>query len=131
MSNEKQLQLEMQMQEPPPREPPQKPEFKLPEGYTVGWRVKGAPGKKPVGGYVLRAPNGRELGFFEFKEGIEELGEVLKAHLKSRVVGNVRTNVAKALVVLEDSEGKEVGSWEVDKPTKNPISAMLKDLGNR
>lgn len=111
--------------------PEQKPEFKPPHGYTMRWReMKGA-----ERGFVLRGPQGQELGFFKMKE-VTQAGErrslvdVFKSHLKPLIVGQTRDSM-KAVILLEDSEGKQIGLWELGKPAKNDIEAMIKDLASR
>jgi len=90
------------------------------------WReIKGA-----EKGFILRDPQGQELGFFRMTEVRQELADVFKAHLKPQIVGQTRDSM-RAIIVFEDSEGKRIGSWEVGRPTNTQIEAMIKDLANR
>jgi hypothetical protein len=106
--------------------PEEKPAFKPPQGYTMRWReIKGA-----EKGFVLRDPQGQELGFFRMTETRQSLADVFKAHLKPEIVGQTRESM-RAIIVFEDSEGRRIGSWEVGKSTNTQMETMIKDLANR
>lgn len=107
-------------------EPPEKPAFKPPEGYTIRWQIEWG-----TGFYILRDPQGQELGLFEILPDQKTVEDVLKAHIKDpKVVGCTRETI-KVLIVLKDSNGKVVGSLDIRKPPENPIEAMIEDLSNR
>lgn len=101
--------------------------IRLPEGYTIGWENKRKPGNELGEGYTLRDPKGKELGFFLRLPGKESLAEILKAHIALRLVTKGRERVQN-LIVLEDSEGKEVGSWDPKEPARDQIQELLKFL---
>ncbi len=110
------------------KEPPNKPAFKLPEGYTMGWKETFVDGKK-IGWHVLRNPQGEELGTFAFVPG-ETVEVVLKSHLGVQVVKGTRETTT-VLIVLKDSYDKDVGKWELHQHAKNPIEVLVKYLSNR
>lgn len=99
----------------------------MPEGYTMRWRVKGGLGKDIAGGFVLRDPEGNELGFFEMHSDQKTIGEVLKDHLD--IIDCTREE-SKIIIDLKDSAKKKVGSWEYGKPANNPIEAIIVDAAN-
>ena len=106
--------------------PEEKPEFRPPLGYTVRWRTMKGPDK----GFVLRDAQGEELGFFRVSEGRQSVADVFKAHLKPQLARDTRGQL-KAVITFDDSEGKRIGSWELDQQVRNEIEAMIKDLANR
>ncbi|MFH0837743.1 MAG: hypothetical protein V1880_00555 [Patescibacteria group bacterium] len=106
-------------------------QFRPPEGYTLRWKPKRAPDNGSPGGFILSDPHGRQLGYFEMNRGRKgNIVDILKAHLTPQVVGHTRETI-KALIVFKDSEGREIGSWELNKPAGSQIEAMIVDLANR
>ncbi len=118
-------------------ETPEKPEFKLPEGYVLGWKETFVDGKK-VGWHALRNAMGEELGLFEFIPG-ESVEVILNAHLNIEIVKT--REKTKAVIILRDSYEKEIGKcerhknakdqWEYDHNTKDPIKIVVEYLANR
>jgi hypothetical protein len=119
------MQMKLQKHSPTPNDPPQKPEFKPPEGYTIRWQTEWG-----TGFYVLRDSEGQELGLFEMLPDRNTVEGVLKSHLSTKVVGDTRETM-KAIIVLKDSNGKVVGSFDINQPPQNPIEVMVKDLASR
>ncbi|MBU0706330.1 hypothetical protein KJ657_02190 [Patescibacteria group bacterium] len=108
-----------------------KTQFRPPEGYTLRWKPKGTPGNGSSGGFIFSDPEGRKLGYFEMNpEKKGDIVDTLKAHLIPKVIGRTRETI-KAVIVFKDSEGNEIGSWELHKPAATQIEAMIVDLASR
>ena len=104
---------------------PKKTAFRPPEGYTIRWQIEWG-----TGFYVLRDPQGQELGLFEILPDKKTVEDVLIDHLKRKVVGETREEMT-VFIILRDSNGKVVGSLDIKEPPENPIETMIEDLSNR
>ncbi len=101
----------------------------LPAKYTMGWTETYDLDGEKEGWHVLRNPEGEDVGFFEFVPG-KKVEQVLKAHIKIEIVNNSRDD-AKAMIVLKDSDGNSVGSWELHQHARSAIEKVVKYLANR
>lgn len=106
----------------------ERPSFRPPDGYTLRWQGKPKNGTFP--GLMLLDPQGNQLGFFAMPQKRTEIADVLKACLTYRKIGEIRDEIT-VIIELQDSIGREVGAWDIQKEPGNPIEEMIKNLANR
>ncbi len=118
----------------PDSEPINKPKFKLPEGYILGWTETHCADGTKVGWHVLRNSQGDELGLFEFVPG-ETVEAILTAHLDTENAEDIE-EIRKDITILVDGKGNKVGSCvryeDKTEPTdpRHPNAVLVEYLAN-
>ena len=123
--------LAKMMSERPP-DPPEKLVFKLPEGYSLGFRISSSWADHRTDSksqYILRDPDQVEIAVFNAPaEQDHSPLNILNPYVHSRIEGGNETS-PKGYMVLSDESRKVVTQIELNQTVaQNPLQQMLIDL---
>ena len=99
----------------------------LPAGHSMGWKPRKFEAGEIKGEFILRNDN-KEVGHFKAEQG-KTVEQILVKHITVLVVGQNREEIS-TLIVLSDSYGKPIGSWEYGQETRNQVESLIKVLAD-